>query len=102
MFTLVSGDIRPRLRGEMQRQVFWWQRPQPPELPDLMSLSDMEGVLIDAPVSQNDLCDWQDRLAAHADDIPFISFAEVGLQKRWLLLSAPAEYSAIPFNAISE
>jgi hypothetical protein len=101
VFTLVSGDKRRRFSGEMQRQVYWWQQSHLPEMSELMSLSDMEGVLIDVPLAENETCDWQDRFAAHADDIPYISFAEVDLQKRWLLLSAPAEYSAIPFNVTS-
>jgi hypothetical protein len=101
VFTLVSSNNCSRFSGEMQRQVFWWQRPHLPEMSDLMSLSNVEGVLIDVAVSEHKLYDWQDRFAEYAEDVPFISFADVELQQRWLLLSAPAEYSAIPFNVIS-
>jgi hypothetical protein len=35
---------------------------------------------------------WQDRFAGHAAEIPLISFADVLLQRRWLLQTMPDDY----------
>ena len=79
-------------RGEMQRQVFWWKKQQLPELGDLKALSEFDGILMDVSDSNHEAERWQDRFVGRAADIPFISFADVRLQKRWLLLTMPDDY----------
>jgi hypothetical protein len=55
-------------------------------------LSELDGILIDISGSSRAVVRWQDRFAAHAADIPFISFADVRMQKHWLLLTMPDDY----------
>jgi hypothetical protein len=92
LFTLVSRDPRERFGGQMERQVYHWQRADLPRREDLEGFSGLDGVLIDCTVSENDLFDWQDQFAARAHDLPAISFSQISLQQRWLKLTAPHEY----------
>ncbi|MGD9043068.1 MAG: B12-binding domain-containing radical SAM protein [Desulfobacterales bacterium] len=92
LFTLVTERAIHGFRGEMQRQVFWWKKQQFPELGDLKALSEFDGVLIDVSDSNHEVERWQDRFAGRAADIPFISFADVRLQKHWLMLTMPDDY----------
>ena len=92
LFTLVSADRRARFRGDMQRQVFWWQGRRLPSLRALTELGDLDGVLIDSPVSFEAVCDWQDAVGPSAAEEFHIGFAEAALQARWLLRTCPDEY----------
>jgi radical SAM superfamily enzyme YgiQ (UPF0313 family) len=92
LFTLVSEDRRPRFRQQMQRQVFWWRGPSLPALSDLSGLFDLDGVLIDSPVPARAVRAWQDEHGPAAAEEYNISFAEVGLQARWLLRTSPDDY----------
>jgi radical SAM superfamily enzyme YgiQ (UPF0313 family) len=92
LFTLVSERVTPRFKSDMERQVFWWKGRQFPEMSDLKALSELDGILIDVSGSNDEVKRWQDGFAGHAADIPFISFADVRLQKRWLLLTMPDDY----------
>jgi hypothetical protein len=76
----------------MERQVFWWRKPALPELKDLAAFENVDGVLIDAPVSAREIVAWQDRLGREAAEKHHISFADAHLQRRWLLLASPDEY----------
>ena len=92
LFTLVTERAIHGFRSEMQRQVFWWKGQQFPELNDFKDLSELDGILIDVSESDQEVERWQDHIAGHAADIPFISFADVRLQKRWLLQTMPDDY----------
>jgi len=92
LFTLVSERVIRGFKSDMERQVFWWKGPQFPEMNDLKVLSELDGILIDVSGSNPAVERWQDRFGAHAADIPFISFADVRMQKRWLLLTMPDDY----------
>jgi hypothetical protein len=92
LFTLVSRDAKPRFNREMQRQVFWWDKDRFPETTDLSQLSVLDGILIDVSASIAETEAWQDRFAGHAENMPFVSFADVLLQRRWLMLTMPADY----------
>jgi hypothetical protein len=48
--------------------------------------------MIDTSGSDIELGEWQDRFAGRAEDIPFVSFADVLLQRRWLMLTLPDDY----------
>ena len=98
LFTLVSQDTEPRFGKEMERQVYWWKATALPTLSDLMRLDGLDGVLIDTPTGKGQIAAWQDRFVEHADDIPFVSFPDVTLQKRWLLNTAPSDFSEMAFN----
>jgi len=91
LFTVVSGDRQLRFRGEMERQVYWWRRSALPSLEELGEFAELDGVLIDSAVPPAEICAWQDRWESAAEQY-HISFAEVGLQRRWLLLTCPDEY----------
>jgi radical SAM superfamily enzyme YgiQ (UPF0313 family) len=91
LFTVVSGDRQPRFQGEMERQAYWWRRSALPSLEDLGEFAELDGVLIDSAVPPTEICAWQDRWEPAAEQY-HISFAEVGLQRRWLLLTRPDEY----------
>lgn len=92
LFTLVSADPAARFQGDMERQVFWWRRPALPELNDLAGFEELDGILIDSPVSAREIVEWQDRLGREAAEKHHISFADAHLQRRWLLLASPDEY----------
>jgi hypothetical protein len=92
LFTLVSRDAEPRFNRDMERQVFWWQKNRFPEMADLLQLSELDGILIDVAGSNGETEAWQDRFAKHAEKMPFISFADVLLQRRWLRLTMPDDY----------
>ena len=91
LFTVVSGDRRLRFRGEMERQAYWWRRSALPSLEELGEFAELDGVLIDSALPPAESCAWQDRWGSAAEQY-HISFAEVGLQRRWLLLTCPDEY----------
>lgn len=91
LFTVVSGDRRLRFRGEMERQAYWWRRSALPSLEELGEFAELDGVLIDSALPPAEICAWQDRWGSAAEQY-HISFAEVGLQRRWLLLTCPDEY----------
>ena len=76
----------------MERQVFWWHKPALPELKDLAEFEDLDGILIDAPASVQEIIEWQDRFGRDAAEKHHISFADADLQRRWLLLASPDEY----------
>ena len=90
LFTVVSGDRRPRFQGEMRRQAYWWRRSALPSLEELGEFAELDGVLIDSAVPPAEICAWQDRWKSAAGQY-HISFAEVRLQRRWLLLTCPDE-----------
>jgi radical SAM superfamily enzyme YgiQ (UPF0313 family) len=92
LFTLVSERRIHAFKGDMERQVFWWKGQRFPEMKDLKALSGLDGILIDVSGSNHAVERWQDRFAGHAADIPFISFVDVRMQKRWLLLTMPDDY----------
>ncbi len=102
LFTLVSRDPRRRFNRDMQRQVFWWKKNWLPQIKDLAELSGLDGVLIDTAGSEFELSKWQDRFAGRAEDIPFISFADVLLQRRWLMLTMPDDYVRQALNWVIE
>lgn len=92
-FTLVSENRESLFKGEMERQVFWWKAPALPTRQDLDGLFDFDGVLIDTPLPEAEIVDWQDRFSQLADDIAHISFPRIALQNRWLMNTAADEYA---------
>ncbi len=100
LFTVVSSRRRVYFRGEMKRQIFWWREPRLPDEKDLGRLEEWEGVLIDSPVSREALIRWQDSIGRKADEDHLLGFADIDLQKRWLLLVNPDMYAAPIINAI--
>jgi hypothetical protein len=102
LFTLVSRDTRRRFNRDMQRQVFWWKKNRLPQIKDLAELSGLDGIMIDTAGSDIELSKWQDRFAGRAEDIPFISFADVLLQRRWLMLTMPDDYVRQALNWVQD
>jgi radical SAM superfamily enzyme YgiQ (UPF0313 family) len=100
LFTLVSQDARPTFQGDMERQVFWWKKSRFPEMTDITALSDMDGILIDIDGANEGAEDWMERFAELSEKIPFISFADVHMQRRWLMLTMPDDYAAKALNWI--
>ncbi len=98
LFTLVSQDATARFNRDMERQVFWWKKPMFPQMADLLELSKLDGVLIDVAGMNGEVEAWQERFAKSAENIPFISFADVQLQRRWLMLTMPDDYAAKALN----
>jgi hypothetical protein len=92
VFTLVSENPEIRFQGEMERQVYWWRKPEIPDLEALGRFEHLDGVLIDTPASAAAIRGWQDRSAKDAAERCHLSFADAALQRRWLLLVIPDEY----------
>ncbi len=92
IFTLVSSRRQSRFSGDMKRWIYWWKDRNPPELKTLQAFDQVDGILIDPPVSREKLIKWQDHLAGRADELVLISFADEGLQRRWLKLTAAEDY----------
>jgi hypothetical protein len=92
VFTLVSENPEIRFQGEMERQVYWWRKPELPDLEALGRFEHLDGVLIDTPASAAAIRGWQDRSAKDAAERYHLSFADAALQRRWLLLVSPDEY----------
>jgi hypothetical protein len=92
LLTWVSTDPSPRFQGDMERQVFWWRRQGLPKPRDLAEFKGLDGILIDAPVPAADIVKWQDRYARAVSEKYHISFADLRLQRRWLLRASPDEY----------
>ncbi len=98
LFTLVSPQRSVCFSGDMQRQVYWWKGPQLPEISDLRLLTELDGILVDSARPAEDLIAWQDRLRPYADDFLRIGFADVALQRRWLMLTESGEYFRQAFD----
>ena len=87
LFTLVTRNRRAMFNGEMQRQVYWWDHPELPTIFDLRQLSELDGILVDSVRPAADLSAWQDHYKVYANKFLHIGFGDVGLQKRWLMLT---------------
>ncbi|PIP41172.1 MAG: hypothetical protein COX19_04220 [Desulfobacterales bacterium CG23_combo_of_CG06-09_8_20_14_all_51_8] len=98
LFTFVTQRMDISFEGEMRRRVFWWENPFLPEVSDMEALSEFDGVLIDAPIADRETMEWQNRMAGRADELIWISFSDVALQKRWLELTAGDVFSRIFFH----
>lgn len=100
LFTLISERSTVDFCGEMKRQIFWWKKPHLPEQPDFEALSDWDGILIDSMADESAMAVWQERYAAQAEDLPWLSFASLTQQERWLKLStADRYYLGLPFSS---
>ncbi len=93
IFTLVSETTKRQFTGEMERQLFWWKRPELPAQQELSDLFHLDGVLIDSPLPEETLVHWQDEMAPTADNIPHVAFADLALQTRWLLKTNAGQYA---------
>ena len=91
--TVVSTRRAPLYQEDMQRQVYWWRDPGLPEKKDLEAMFELDGVLIDASSATDRLREWQNRNAPFAADLPYVSFARLDLQKRWLAMTAAEDYA---------
>jgi radical SAM superfamily enzyme YgiQ (UPF0313 family) len=91
--TVVSRRTDPWFQGDMQRQVYWWEDARLPEQAELEDMFELDGVLIDVSTAIERLHEWQDRTAPLAADLPYVSFARIDLQKRWLALTAADDYA---------
>jgi hypothetical protein len=65
-------------------------------------LSGLDGVLVDTAASDIELSRWQDHMAGCSEDIPFISFADILLQRRWLMLTMPDDYVRQALNWVKD
>lgn len=92
LFTLVSTDTDIKFDGIMKRQVFLWKSDHLPDMAELEELFSLDGVLMDNRVSREAWIKWQDEFAKQEDKIPFISFADISLQHRWIGLTSDGEY----------
>lgn len=101
LFTVVTTDTRKFFEGEMERQAFWWRAPRLPSLEEIRSFHHLDGILIDTSrISLPAISEWQLRTAPLADELPYISFADAGVQKQWLARTMASDYwlSILPFS----
>jgi len=92
LFTLVTGARQHVFYGPMRRQVFWWKKTGLPEAGDFKNLEHLDGILIDNRIDGDTAAGWQDGWAARAADLVEISFADHGLQRRWIELTSGEDY----------
>lgn len=93
LLTVVSADPAGRFQGEMERQVYWWRRPELPRPRELAGFRHLDGILIDTPAPADAVADWQDRAAAKTAERYHIGFGDALLHRRWVLRTRPDEYA---------
>jgi hypothetical protein len=93
LLTVVAEDPSGRFQGEMERQVYWWRRPELPRPRELARFRHLDGVLIDTAAPAAAVADWQDRAARKSAERYHIAFGDAVLQRRWVLLTRPDEYA---------
>ena len=91
--TAVTRRTDPWFQDDMQRQVYWWKDSGLPEKNELEDMFVLDGVLIDVPSAPDRLRAWQNHFAPMAADLPYICFARLDLQQRWLALTASEDYA---------
>lgn len=92
LFTVAAKTDQPFFQGEMERQVFLWDRPDLPQTTDLARLSHLDGILLGSRLPVRVPEDWQDRMASLHEDVLPISFSDIRLQVRWMALTLADTY----------
>lgn len=92
LFTVVDKTETVFFQGEMERQVFLWDRPDLPQMTDLTRLSHLDGILVDSRLPVCVLEDWQDDMAPLHEDVLPVSFSDIRLQIRWMFLTLADTY----------
>lgn len=92
LYTVLTEKKELCFEGEMKRQVYWWKGPRLPDLYELKGLWELDGILIDSKASENTLESWQENLMAYKEEVIYISFSNISLQKKWIKRSAPDDY----------
>lgn len=94
IFTLVTEHSRSLWHGGMQRSIYWWRHCAMPATGEIHKLEAMgfDSLLIDVPLDPALQVEWQDRMAAQADDLLLISFGIYGLQHRWMAKTSAEDY----------
>lgn len=93
LFTLVSGNEKIEFQGEMERQVYWWRKEHLPDPKDLERFNHLDGLLIETDISLEEGVSWQVLHAKTLPDPNHLSFADIRLQKNWILTISPDEYT---------
>ena len=91
--TVVSPRSESWYQQDMQRQILWWRDARLPEKTDLEKMFELDGVLIDVSSTTDRLRVWQRHFAPLASDLPYVCFARLDLQKRWLAMTAAEDYA---------
>jgi hypothetical protein len=99
LFTLLTDNRSDIFRGDMQRQVYWWDHPELPAHSDLQQFSGLDGLLVDSTRPSEDILAWQDQYKIYANEFLHIGFADVALQKRWLMLTEAGAYYEAAFDS---
>jgi len=84
LHTLVTPNRKRIFGGIMKRQVCWWRADHLPDAAELVDFLSLDGLLIDNHLPDPAIHRWQDDLIPRADDLPYISFADLCCQKRWV------------------
>ncbi len=92
LFTLLSVNSSACFQEEMQRQIFWWQRPQLPDQKELKAFDHLDGILMDSDGPSQTIAAWQNSMAPIAPDLPPVCFARTKHQQRWLELTMADQY----------
>ena len=98
LFTLVTDNRNSVFRSDMQRQVYWWNHSELPAISDLQQCSEIDGLLVDPARPTEDFLAWQDQYKIYANEYLHIGFADVGLQKRWLMMTEDGTYYQEAFD----
>jgi hypothetical protein len=98
LFTLVTDNKKNIFRSDMQRQVYWWNHSELPTFSDLRQFSGLDGLLVDSARPAEEFLIWQDKYKIYANEYLHIGFADVGLQKRWLMMTEDGTYYQEAFN----
>ena len=98
LFTLVTDNRNSIFRSDMQRQVYWWNHSEMPTISDLQQCSGIDGLLVDSARPAEDFLAWQDQYKIYANEYLHIGFADVGLQRRWLMMTEDGTYYQEAFD----
>ncbi len=92
VITLILQSLRRDVQGYLIRQVYWWRQRRLPSVKEWRSLDQWDGILIDGDLDPQMVLKWQERNKSHSQDMPELSFSDLGLQRRWMVLCHPQDY----------
>lgn len=90
--SIVSSSGNYGAEGCMEREILLWDRKRLPDIEELYSISEFDGILIGSDLDKNLIADWQNDILPYYENLPHISFSDISMQINWIRLSSPDSY----------